>query len=236
MPALPERATYWLDAGKRPENYFPVAVLLFATPMVIPHRRFAGFDTIYRVFGLLCLFLPMLVLSHWGHGSYLDLDTKAVEYEVDDGLSLEASAPPISLSATVNNSARRQQQARQTANLPAIRITPYYWFWWLRWCRTFTIHGRVLCADGSPVPGAVVCAYDVDAWWWWWSRPWFDHENLRDDRAEAFTTLLWEGSYRYCYTARATTPGTFTAGPPKAEEMYSPEVFGRGATDRVIVE
>ncbi|OBB61228.1 hypothetical protein A6B34_02405 [Mycolicibacterium monacense] len=72
--------------------------------------------------------------------------------------------------------------------------------------------------------------------WWWWSRPWFDHENLRDDRAEAFTSLLWEGSYRYRYTARATTPGTFTAGPPKAEEMYTPEVFGRGATDRVVIE
>ena len=72
--------------------------------------------------------------------------------------------------------------------------------------------------------------------WWWWSRPWFDHENLRDDRAEAFTTLLWEGSYTYRYTARATTPGTFIAGPPKAEEMYGPEVFGRGATDRVVVE
>lgn len=54
--------------------------------------------------------------------------------------------------------------------MPAIRITPYYWFWWLRWCRTFTINGRVLCPDGSPVPGAVVCAYDVDAWWWWWSK------------------------------------------------------------------
>jgi len=24
--------------------------------------------------------------------------------------------------------------------------------------------------------------------------------------------------------------------PPKAEEMYSPETFGRGASDRVIVE
>jgi uncharacterized protein YfaS (alpha-2-macroglobulin family) len=24
--------------------------------------------------------------------------------------------------------------------------------------------------------------------------------------------------------------------PPKAEEMYHPETFGRGATDRVIVE
>ncbi|WP_326546479.1 hypothetical protein QGN32_23115 [Mycolicibacterium sp. ND9-15] len=42
--------------------------------------------------------------------------------------------------------------------------------------------------------------------------------------------------HRYRYTARATTPGTFTAGPPKAGEMYSPEVFGRGATDRVVIE
>jgi hypothetical protein len=54
--------------------------------------------------------------------------------------------------------------------IPAIRVTPYYWFWWLRWCRTFTIHGTLRCPDGRPVPGAVVCAYDVDAWWWWWSR------------------------------------------------------------------
>jgi hypothetical protein len=51
-----------------------------------------------------------------------------------------------------------------------LRITPFYWFWWLRWCRTFTVRGRVLCRDGSPAPGAVVCAYDVDAWWWWWSQ------------------------------------------------------------------
>lgn len=36
--------------------------------------------------------------------------------------------------------------------------------------------------------------------------------------------MLWEGSYRHRYTARATTPGTFTAEPSKAEEMYSPEV------------
>ncbi|HJW24615.1 MAG TPA: DUF2157 domain-containing protein [Rhodocyclaceae bacterium] len=70
---------YWLDAGKRPENYFPVAALLFATPMVIPHRRFAGFDAIYRVFGLLCLLVPMLILGHWGHGSYLDLDPDLIE-------------------------------------------------------------------------------------------------------------------------------------------------------------
>ena len=72
--------------------------------------------------------------------------------------------------------------------------------------------------------------------WWWWSRPWFDHENLRDDRAEAFATLLWEGDHTYAYTVRATTPGSFTAAPARAEEMYSPETFGRSATDRIVVE
>ena len=40
----------------------------------------------------------------------------------------------------------------------------------------------------------------------------------------------------YTYVARATTPGNFVVPPPKAEEMYMPETFGRGGSDRVIVE
>ena len=72
--------------------------------------------------------------------------------------------------------------------------------------------------------------------WWSWSRPWFEHQNLRDERVEAFTSLLWEGVYTYAYLARATTPGTFVVPPPKAEEMYHPETFGRGWGDRVVVE
>lgn len=52
-------------------------------------------------------------------------------------------------------------------HLPAVVIPPFYWHWWLRWCRTFIIRGRVVCKDGRPVPGARVCAYDVD-WFWWW--------------------------------------------------------------------
>ena len=71
--------------------------------------------------------------------------------------------------------------------------------------------------------------------WWWWST-WYDHQNLRDERAEAFATLLWDGVYNYSYVARATTPGEFVVPPAKAEEMYSPEVFGRSAADKVIVE
>lgn len=70
--------------------------------------------------------------------------------------------------------------------------------------------------------------------WWWWQ--WFQHQNLRDDRAEAFTNYLRAGTYDYSYVARATTPGTFVVPPTKAEEMYTPDTFGRSATDNVIVE
>ena len=55
-------------------------------------------------------------------------------------------------------------------------------------------------------------------------------------RAEAFTAYLWEGAYEYVYVCRATTPGRFIVPPAKAEEMYSPETFGRTGTDRVRVE
>src|SRR6185503_14968651 len=70
---------------------------------------------------------------------------------------------------------------------------------------------------------------------WWWGT-WYEHQNMRDDRAEAFTSLLWDGVYEYTYIARATTPGTFIVPPAKAEEMYSPEVFGRSSSDWVIVK
>ena len=76
---------------------------------------------------------------------------------------------------------------------------------------------------------------DYQRGWWWWGT-WYEHQNMRDERAEAFATLLWDGVYEYTYIARATTPGTFVVPPAKAEEMYSPEVFGRSASDWVIVD
>ena len=74
------------------------------------------------------------------------------------------------------------------------------------------------------------------SYYWWWYGTWFEHQNLRDERAEAFTSLLWEGIYNYSYVARATTPGSFVVPPAKAEEMYHPETFGRSSTDRVVIE
>src|SRR6185503_16969283 len=39
----------------------------------------AGFPTLYRVFGLLTLLLPILVLANWGSISYLPLEHNVVE-------------------------------------------------------------------------------------------------------------------------------------------------------------
>ena len=72
-------------------------------------------------------------------------------------------------------------------------------------------------------------AATVDSDYW-------DHQNLRDNRAEAFTMALAAGTHRYVYTVRATTPGTFIAAPAKAEEMYAPETFGRSTGIKVVVE
>ncbi len=71
--------------------------------------------------------------------------------------------------------------------------------------------------------------------YWYWLGTWYEHQNLRDERAEAFTTLLWSGVYEYSYVCRATTPGEFVVPPARAEEMYNPETFGRSSSDKVIV-
>jgi alpha-2-macroglobulin len=69
---------------------------------------------------------------------------------------------------------------------------------------------------------------------WWWGN-WYDFQQFRDDRSEAFTTFLAAGVYDYSYIARATTPGSFVVPPTRAEEMYAPETFGRTSTDNVVI-
>ena len=86
-------------------------------------------------------------------------------------------------------------------------------------------------AGNSPPPREIEPRY----WQWWRSGGWSNYANLRDERAEAYAALLESGQYSYSYLALAATPGEFVAGPPRVEEMYHPETFGRGATDKVIV-
>lgn len=59
---------------------------------------------------------------------------------------------------------------------------------------------------------------------WWY----FSHTELRDDRAVLFATYLPKGTYEYTYYVRASLVGEFRVRPTHAEQMYFPEVFGRG--------
>ena len=33
--------------------------------------------------------------------------------------------------------------------------------------------------------------------YWWWYGTWYEHQNMRDERVEAFASLLWEGVHSY---------------------------------------
>ncbi len=69
-----------------------------------------------------------------------------------------------------------------------------------------------------------------DTWFSRWLRGGFDRVERYDDRVELFATRLSEGRHEFTYIARATTAGSFRTAPARAEEMYTPEVFGRTAT------
>lgn len=70
---------YWLSLGERPEHFFLAALVLFAIPALFSHRSLPGFAATYRITALLTLFLPMLVLAHWGSASYLPWSSALIE-------------------------------------------------------------------------------------------------------------------------------------------------------------
>jgi uncharacterized protein YfaS (alpha-2-macroglobulin family) len=66
--------------------------------------------------------------------------------------------------------------------------------------------------------------YDPWGGYGWW---WFNHTEMRDEKAVLFATYLPRGTYEYTYLIRASLPGEYGAIPTHAYEMYFPEVFGR---------
>ena len=91
-----------------------------------------------------------------------------------------------------------------------------------------------LAAGLEPLNPALEGTPSAESEWNWWN--WYDHENLRDERVEVFSQRLSAGVRTYTYTALATTPGEYVLPPLKVEEMYSPEVFGRTASGKLIVD
>jgi alpha-2-macroglobulin len=73
--------------------------------------------------------------------------------------------------------------------------------------------------------------YPSYRWWWGWT-----HQELRDDRVEAFADRMQAGSIELEYLARASLPGRFRTLPASAETMYQPQINGRTAGETVTVK
>lgn len=69
---------YWLSFGERPENFILAGTVL-AGLSCFPHRRHGTFPGIYRVYGLLVIFIAILILSNWGRASYLSWTPGTIE-------------------------------------------------------------------------------------------------------------------------------------------------------------
>lgn len=117
---------YWIHFGERPENFFLPAILIFFLPHFIPHRRFTGFEVIYRVFGMLLFFIPVLILANWGRISYIHVNNDAIEviYQIAGFLS---SASAIWLGIRKNWS-----DVINTGNVFFVLFlyTKFYDWWW----------------------------------------------------------------------------------------------------------
>ena len=79
--------------------------------------------------------------------------------------------------------------------------------------------------------------FNFDDWRGFGQSKWrFYHQELRHDAARFFSDYLPAGNYHLSYTAQAIAAGNFTIMPVHSEEMYDPDVFGKGVPDELEVE
>ncbi|MGR9101265.1 MAG: alpha-2-macroglobulin family protein, partial [Gammaproteobacteria bacterium] len=81
--------------------------------------------------------------------------------------------------------------------------------------------------------------------WWFRFADWisynasrwsFYHREIKHDVVRFYSDYLPAGRYHLSYTAQAIAPGEFARRPARAEEMYDPDVYGRTASGKLIVE
>ncbi len=81
---------------------------------------------------------------------------------------------------------------------------------------------------------------------WWFSFPdWFSyntsrwsfyHQELRHDSVRFYSDFLAAGNYHLSYTAQAIAQGSFAQMPVHAQEMYDPDVYGKGIFGTLMVD
>jgi uncharacterized protein YfaS (alpha-2-macroglobulin family) len=123
-----------------------------------------------------------------------------------------------------------------------------------------TARNFVVVAD--PVPGGLeavnrdlATASTVDAGkgefqhaggsWWFRYNDWssygrsrwsFYHQELRYNSVRFYSEYLPAGNYHLSYTAQAIAPGEFIVMPVHSEEMYDPDIYGKGVGAQLVVK
>ena len=69
----------WMKVLERPESFLVPGLGMIAVSLLAPHRRHADFPGVWRMLGLLGVFLPVLALSEFGWLSWLPLRETRVE-------------------------------------------------------------------------------------------------------------------------------------------------------------
>jgi len=119
----------WFDFDERPELVGILALLVFWTPLAIPHKSREDFPPVYRLVGAIVFFVSVLSLAEWGIPSYLPFSQENIErlYEFA-GLLTSAGAIWLALgrqwNGVVNTAA--------TAFAMFLFARLYHWWWdWL---------------------------------------------------------------------------------------------------------
>ncbi|MFQ5834570.1 MAG: Ig-like domain-containing protein [bacterium] len=68
----------------------------------------------------------------------------------------------------------------------------------------------------------------------WWQG--FRHMEMYNEKVLLFADYLRPGIHTHTYLVRATTPGTYGLPGTEAEEMYTPEVFGRSMEKEIVIK
>jgi hypothetical protein len=114
---------------------------------------------------------------------------------------------------------------RDSIDLGRLAVTAFDYVRWLSLCRSYTIHGRVVCRQwrydpelqrwtfcDSPVPGATVEVYDVDRFLWFF---------FRQQIATAVTDVHGNFTIRFRWCCHGILPWLKTA------PMLDPEIFAK---------
>lgn len=70
---------------------------------------------------------------------------------------------------------------------------------------------------------------------YFWQSYGYNQKEIRDERVTFFITEMEQSTHTFTYYARATVSGTFTAMPAEVYGMYEETLWGRSATETLVI-